>query len=51
MLAIDGNDRQLELSIIVVSYNTREMTLACLDSIARETRRTNYEVIVIDNGI
>ena len=50
MLARDGCDGQLELSIIVVSYNTREMTLACLDSIASETCRTNYEVIVVDNA-
>jgi GT2 family glycosyltransferase len=38
------------LSIVVVSYNTREMTLACLDSIARETRDTSFEVIVVDNA-
>ncbi len=41
---------QIELSILVVSYNTREMTLACLDSIARETRASAYEVIVVDNA-
>jgi GT2 family glycosyltransferase len=37
------------LSIIVISYNTREMTLACLASIARETR-TAHEVIVVENA-
>ncbi|MEL6373504.1 MAG: glycosyltransferase family 2 protein [Pseudomonadota bacterium] len=37
------------LSIVVVSYNTRAMTLACLQSIADETT-TPHEVIVIDNG-
>jgi GT2 family glycosyltransferase len=37
-----------KLSIIVVSYNTREMTLDCLRSVAAETR-TPHEVIVLDN--
>lgn len=37
------------VSIIVVSYNTREMTLECLQSIADETR-CSHEVIVLDNA-
>lgn len=45
-----GLDRQLDLSIIVVSYNTREMTLDCLASIAAETVTVSYEVIVVDNN-
>ncbi len=36
------------VSIIVVSYNTREMTLDCLRSIAAETR-VRHEVILLDN--
>ena len=38
-----------ELSIIVISYNTREMTLACLQSVYDETR-TPFELIVVDNN-
>ena len=38
-----------ELSIIVISYNTREMTLACLASVYEQTR-TPFEIIVIDNA-
>jgi GT2 family glycosyltransferase len=38
-----------DISIIVVSYNTREMTLACLRSIGEQTRDTAYELIVVDN--
>lgn len=38
-----------KLSIIVVSYNTREMTLDCLRSVAAETR-VPHEVIVVDNA-
>ena len=38
-----------EVSVLVVSYQTREMTLECLASIARETRAA-HEVIVVDNA-
>ena len=39
-----------ELSILVVSYNTRELTLACLESVYAQTRDLAYEVIVVDNS-
>jgi GT2 family glycosyltransferase len=39
-----------ELSILVVSYNTKAMTLACLASIMAETRGQTFEVIVVDNA-
>lgn len=38
------------LSILVVSHNTRAMTLACLDSIVVATRDVTYEIIVVDNA-
>ncbi|MDH2328602.1 glycosyltransferase family 2 protein [Cereibacter sp. SYSU M97828] len=37
------------LSIIVVSYNTREMTLEALRSVKAQTK-TSYELIVVDNA-
>ncbi len=37
-----------KLSILVISYNTKAMTLDCLASIEAETR-TPHEVIVLDN--
>lgn len=37
------------LSVLIVSYNTREMTLACLRSVFEETVRTSFELIVVDN--
>jgi len=38
-----------EVSVLVVSYNTRAMTLACLASVAAQTRAA-HEVIVLDNA-
>jgi GT2 family glycosyltransferase len=38
-----------EVSIIVVSYNTRVLTLACLRSVLAETS-ARFELIVIDNA-
>lgn len=38
------------VSVIVVSYNTREMTLDCLASIYAETRERPFELIVVDNA-
>ncbi len=40
----------IDVSILVVSYNTKELTLACLNSIASQTRDVSYEVIVVDNA-
>ncbi len=39
-----------ELSVLVVSYNTREMTLDCLASVAAETPDLAIETIVVDNA-
>ncbi|MEL6210467.1 MAG: glycosyltransferase [Pseudomonadota bacterium] len=38
------------VSIIVVSYNTADMTAACLRSIAAQTQGLAHEVIVVDNA-
>ena len=48
-LATDSGSSEPEISIIIVSYNTRELTLACIESVKSETQ-TPFEVIVIDNA-
>jgi N-acetylglucosaminyl-diphospho-decaprenol L-rhamnosyltransferase len=38
------------VSILVISYNTRDMTLACLRSVFEQTTVASFEVIVVDNA-
>ncbi len=39
-----------DVLIIIVSFNTCEMTLACIDSVFCETQQHSIEVIVVDNA-
>jgi len=45
-----ADDTPLDLSVLIVSYNTREMTLACIASVLAETQEQQFEVIVVDNA-
>ena len=38
------------VSIIVINYRTRELTLECLRSVARETKSVSYEILLVDNA-
>jgi GT2 family glycosyltransferase len=40
----------MDLSVIVVSYNTKELLANCLESLKEQKRKTELEVIVIDNA-
>ncbi|MDQ3239365.1 MAG: glycosyltransferase family 2 protein [bacterium] len=40
----------LDLSIIVISFNTRELTLRCLESVFKYTKGLSFEVVVVDNA-
>lgn len=40
----------MDVSVIIVNYNTRQMTCDCLHSIRMHTKDINYEVIVVDNA-
>lgn len=40
----------MDLSIIVVNWNTRDLLAECLDSITRTVERITYEIIVVDNA-
>lgn len=38
------------LSILIISYNTRDLTLACLDSVYVQTKGIDFEVVIVDNA-
>lgn len=40
----------VDLSVVIVSYNTKRLLLDCLASIKRQTSQIDYEVIVVDNA-
>jgi GT2 family glycosyltransferase len=39
-----------DLSIIIVNFNTKDITLGCLDSIKKNASDLNFEVLLTDNG-
>lgn len=39
-----------KVSVMLVNWNTREMTLECLRTVFEQTTRTPFEVICVDNG-
>lgn len=40
----------MQVSIIIVNYNTKELLKNCLNSIIEQTKDIDYEIIVSDNG-
>lgn len=42
--------RKIKLSIVIVNYNTKKLTVDCIKSIRKSRPKIKYEVIVIDNG-
>lgn len=41
---------EIDVSVIIVSYNTCQMTKECIESIVNNTRDISYEIIVSDNA-
>lgn len=41
---------QIDVSIIIINYNTCQITKNCLDSIFKKTKGISYEVILVDNA-
>lgn len=44
------NKSNTDVSIIIVNYNTREITKQCIDSVFEKTQGVRFEVILVDNG-
>ena len=40
----------MDVSIIIVNYNTCNLTLQCLKSVFEQIRNVLFEVIVVDNA-
>ena len=40
----------MDVSIILLNYNTFELSCACLNSLIEKTRNINYEIILVDNA-
>ena len=40
----------MDVSIIIINYNTLEMTRACIDSVFEKTSTLDFEVILVDNN-
>jgi GT2 family glycosyltransferase len=45
-----GKEREIELSIIIVNWYSADYVRSCVGSIVAETKRVNYEIIVVDNA-
>jgi GT2 family glycosyltransferase len=41
---------ELDITFVIVSFNTREILLRCLGSIKKYTQEISYEVILVDNA-
>ena len=40
----------VDVSIIIVNYNTRDLTLQCIKSVYEKTEGVSFEIIVVDNA-
>lgn len=40
----------MDVSIIIVNYNTCKMTQECIESVIEKTKDINYEIILVDNA-
>jgi len=40
----------MQLSVVIVSYNTKELTLDCIDSVFKHSSGVDVELVVVDNG-
>lgn len=42
--------RKLDLSIVIISFNTKKLTGECIESVIKNTKGISYEFVVVDNN-
>src|SRR5271156_3281130 len=47
--SVDSSSENFDVSIVIVSFNTREVLRECLESVERESAGLRVEVLVVDN--
>lgn len=45
-----GIKMKTDISIIIVSFNTKDLIVNCINSIVKHTKNINYEIVVVDNN-
>lgn len=40
----------MDVSVIIITYNTRQMTAECIESVFEKTKGLSYEIILVDNA-
>ena len=50
MLEFENLGYQVDLSVVIVNYNTRDLLLSCLKSLYQVSSKITFEVIVSENG-
>lgn len=40
----------MDVSVIIINYNTRKMTSECIDSVIEHTSGIDYEIVLVDNA-
>lgn len=45
-----NSEVEIDLSIVILNWNTKQLLLDCIESIITETKKCSYEIIVVDNA-
>ena len=46
----DNTANKIDVSIIIVNYNTKVVTQKCIESVIDKTKAVSYEIILVDNA-
>ncbi len=44
------NINEIDISLIIVNWNTKDLLIQCIESIYKKTKKITYEIIVVDNA-